>query len=494
MTLQEDAGGFELARGFDKGTLTGGLELGPYAAQYGELFAHALEDGVITAEERERLDKAADNLGISPVQLRELERAMVNAYETHHRVKVALRSESRNDTSPAAAPTAATTREPAQLLAQIERLTQRIAQLEEELREARSHVNVEIDLTGLSPGAAASDESVEQLQAKIRRDPANPELFARLHHAAAHDGDRDLELRAAQALVLLGAAEPAQAAFAAEYQPKGLLTPKRALSPTDWNGALIHPEFEVVTGQILSLITPAALMGRVAGLRSEGKLSQPPDSQKQDPQRSTVMSVRALAWGATVLGMPTPVIYTDLERVAAYAIITDLPPYSVAGKAVLSGRTQLENAFLAARHMAYYRGEFFVKVMCPAVTDLEDLFLAALLVGSPSLPIAKHVKARVEPIGKALQPLLEPERRDALREQFKAFVADGGRTNLLAFCDAIDKTACRAGLLLCGDLSNAARVLAEEEGPEGPLRADLLGFHVSERHGELRRRLGIGIA
>ncbi len=492
MSLQEDAGGFELARGFDKGTLAGGLELGPYAAQYGELFAHALEDGVITAEERERLDKAADNLGISPAQLRELERAMVNAYETHHRVKVTLREESR-DAAAAAAPVPSASREPDQLLAQIERLTQRIQQLEEELREARSHVNVEVDLTGLSP-AAAIDESVEQLRAKIRRDPTNPELFARLHHAAAHDGDRDLELRAAQALVLLGAAEPVHAALAAEYQPKGLLTPKRALAPADWNGALIHPEFEVVTGQILSLITPAALMGRVVGLRSEGKLSQAPDSQKQDASKSTVMAVRALAWAATVLGMPTPAIYTDVGREAAYAIVTDLPPYSVVGKAVLSGRTQLENAFLAARHMAYYRAEFFVKVICPAVTDLEDLFLAALLVGSPSLPIANHVKARVEPIGKALQPLLEPERRDALREQFRAFVADGGRTNLQSFRDSVDKTACRAGLLLCGDPSCAARVLADEEGPEGPLRADLLGFLVSERHGDLRRRLGIGVA
>lgn len=491
MTMHEDAGGFELARGFDKGTLAGGIELGPYAAQYGELFAHALEDGVITAEERERLDIAAGNLGISPEQLHELERAMVNAYETHHRVKVKLRSEPRDAADQPAAPDAAHT--PAQLLAQIERLTHRIHQLEEELREARSHMNVEVDLTGLSPSAPAVDESVEQLRAKIRRDPTNPELFARLYQAAAHDGDRDLELRAAQALVLLGAAEPAQAAFAAEYQPKGLLAPKRALTSTDWNGALIHPEFEIVTGQILSLITPAALMGRVAGLRSDGQLSHPPDSQREDAGRTTVMAARALAWAAAVLGMPTPAIYADAERDAAYAHVIDLPPYSVAGKAVLSGRTQLENAFLAARHMTYYRAEFFVKVMCPAVTDLEDLFLAALLVASPGLPIAKHVRARVEPISKALQPLLEPERRDALREQFKAFVADGGRTNLLSASDSIDKTACRAGLLLCGDLSCAARVLADEEGPEGPLRADLLGFHVSERHGELRRRLSIGV-
>lgn len=494
MSLQENAGSFELTRGFDKGTLAGSLDLGPFAAQYGELFQHALEDGVITTEEREQLDKAADNLGISPAQLRELERAMVNAYETHHRVKVNVRDAPPESGAQPVTSGTAQAHDVSHLLAQIERLTRRIGELEEELREARSHVNVEVDLTGISASAAELDESVEQLRTKIRRDPTNPELFARLYRTAAHEGDRDLECRAAQALVLLDAADARQAALAAEHQPKSLPTPKRALSLADWNGALIHPDFEVVTGHILSVITPAALIGRVAGLRSEGKQGAPPSSEKQDVEKSTVMAVRAVAWAATVLGMPAPSIYADVEREVAYAHVIDVPPCSVVGKVALSGRTQLENAFLAGRHMAYYRGEFFVKVMCPAVTDLEDLFLAALLVGSPGLPIAAHIKSRVEPISKALQPLLDAERRAVLRELFKAFVADGGRTNLLSLSDSIDKTACRAGLLLCGDIGCAARLLALEEGPEGPLRADLLSFMVSERHGELRRRLGVAVA
>ena len=490
MTQLNDAGGFELSRGFDKGAGAGALDLGPLGAHYRELFADALEDGVITSEERERLNKAADNLGMNRAQLAQLELAMVNAYETHHRVKVALRADGSENGAAPPAPSAA---EPSQLLAHIERLSRRIAQLEDELREARSQVNVEVDLTGLSAAPAAPDESAAELRAKIRRDPTNPELFARLYQACAATGERDIQYRAAQALVALEAASPAQAALAAEYQPHGLITPKRALALEDWNGALVHPEFEVVTGQILSLITPAALVGRVASLRREKKHEQLSESQLQDPKKSTVMAVRALSWAATVLGMPTPAIYTDVERELSFVHVSDVPPHSLIGKGALSGRTQLENAFLAARHMTYYRAEFFVKVLCPAVTDLEDLFLAALLVGSPSLPIAAHVRARVEPISSALEPLLDAAQRDALRAQFKAFVADGGRTNLLRWSDSVDKTACRAGLLLCGDLSAATRVLASEEGPEGPLRADLLSFAVSDRLGQLRRRLGIAI-
>ena len=103
------------------------------------------------------------------------------------------------------------------------------------------------------------------------------------------------------------------------------------------------------------------------------------------------MAVRALGWSASVLGMPSPAIYTDVERELAYAHVPGVPPYSLIGKEALSGRTQAEIAFSAARHMAYYRAEFFARVLLPEVSELEDLFLAALLVGSPSLPLPTHV-------------------------------------------------------------------------------------------------------
>lgn len=492
MNESRQASGFELSRGFDAGPGEGGLELGPLFTQYRELFADALLDGVITLEERKRLNEAAKHLGMSGEQLQKLEQAMVNAYEMHHRVKVAVQ-----DQPAVAGRTLASVdaqlapRE--QLLVEIQRLNERIRMLEEELREARSHVSIEVDLTGLAAAESVTEDSPAELCARIRRDPTNPELFDRLYETCREAGDRDLQFRAAQALVVLGAADSARAAFAAEHQPSGLIAPARALSASDWHAALTHPEFETVTGHILSSITPAALMGRVAALTHEGRIAKPPESQRQDPKTSTVMAVRALAWAAKVLGMPTPAIYADAERDIGFAHVLDVPPCSVVGKAALAGRTQTENAFLAARHMTAYRAEFFVKVLCPSLSDLEDLFLAALLVGSPGLPLAAHVRARVEPISSALAAMLDAERRDALRAQFKAFVADGGRTNLLCWSDSIDKTACRAGLLLCGDLACAARLLAHEEGPEGPLRADLLAFTVSDRHTQLRRRLGVAL-
>ena len=77
MTDAPKEGGFEFGAGFTPGEVSGGLGLGPLEEQYEELFAEALEDGVITAEERARLEKAADNLGLDRSRLLRLEQAMV---------------------------------------------------------------------------------------------------------------------------------------------------------------------------------------------------------------------------------------------------------------------------------------------------------------------------------------------------------------------------------------------------------------------------------
>jgi hypothetical protein len=190
--------------------------------------------------------------------------------------------------------------------------------------------------------------------------------------------------------------------------------------------------------------------------------------------------------------MPVPAVYADTSRDVGYTHVPALPPWSLLGKRVLSGCMPTEHAFLAGRHLTYYRAEFFARTLFPDVAELESLFLAALLLGNPALPIPEHSRERTRPLLAAIAPLLDERQQEELRRQYKAFAAGGGRTNLLAWGEAVDKTAARAGFLLCDDLSTAARLLEREEGPRGPLFTDLLGFSASAEYGTLRRHLGIG--
>jgi golgin subfamily B member 1 len=81
-----------------------------------------------------------------------------------------------------------------------------------------------------------------------------------------------------------------------------------------------------------------------------------------------------------------------------------------------------------------------------------------------------------------------------LRACFLRFVEEGGRTNLQRWSQAVEKSACRAGLLLCNDALVACDTLKGEEGGFGELSKDLIAFVTSERYFALRNELGIAIS
>lgn len=486
-----DVGGFEHAQGFVAGETSGSLGLGPLEIQYEELFGEALADGVITAEERVRLEKAADNLGLDRQRLYRLEQAMVAAYQSRHRVQIVehyeesaaslspLRVEAEGDAGRAL------------LLKRVEQLEARVKELEDELRRAQAAVNVEVDLTDLESSVDYASEDAEEVWRRLRRNPTVSEGYRQLFRIQTAKGDLDAAFRASEALVALGVADADEKATFEHGRAQTLIAPRGSLSQAAWHDFLFHPEQELLTGQIFSLIAPAVLVGRVTALRRDGKLRQPAPESKQDTAKATVTAVRAVPWAAAILGLACPNLYVDKDRDAGFEHIPGVPPCTVIGKRVLSGKTQLEQAFLIGRHLTWYRQEMYLKTLFSSVADLEDLFLAALTIGNPGLPIAEDIKRRVTPIAQAIQPMLEAQHLDALRGCFLRFVEEGGRTNLQRWSAATDKTAARAGLVLCGDLGTALGLLQAEEGPQGELGKDLLWFSASDRYGKLRRQLGV---
>jgi hypothetical protein len=490
---EEGGSAFEHSAGFTAGEVAGGFALGPLELQYEELFAEVLEDGIITADERARLEKAAQNLGLDRGRLARLEQAMVAAYQTRHKVEIVEHYEEPAASLAPLRVQADGDAGRALLLKRIEQLEGRVAELEGELRRAQASINVEVDLSGLEAEAARATEDPDDCWRRIRRNPTDVQAHRQLRgiYAARNDADRTWCL--SQCLTALGAATPEEKADFEAHRSHTLIAPRAGLSQSAWYDQLFHPEEEVLTGQIFSVIAPAVLIGRVTTLRRDSKLHQPAPSGRQDPQKATVTAVRALPWAAAILGLAAPPIFVEKDRDVGFEHVPGVPPQTVVGKRVLSGRSQLEHAFLAGRHLSWYRNEHYVRTLFTAVPDLEDLFLAALVIGNPGLPIADDMKARVTPIARAIQPLLETAQMDTLRGCFLRFVEEGGRTNLQRWALATEKTACRAGLLLSNDLTTALKLLEPEERGLGELGKDLFAFASSERYFQLRRQLGIAI-
>jgi hypothetical protein len=493
MTTQDIS--FEHEDKFDKGELSGALRLGKFEVHYEELFAEVIEDGVITVEERTRLDKAADAMGLDRQRLRKLEDALQAAYEARHNVRI--RDEAEDEPVPQSIVVKPELHNPrvVALEAKVAHLTARIAELERELEAAHAREAVEVDLSDMPVHAVtAAEETPEELMRRVRTDPRDVASLRSLFRVYSREGDIDRRWLLASALVYLGKASEEEKSAYQQYRSEGLIKPSSALGEQAWK-LLFHPEEELLTGQIFAVITPAVLLGRVSALRRDKALVKLDPARKQDPKVSTLQAIRCFAWAAAILGMGTPPLYADAEFPGIVEMVPGLPPSTRLGKKALSGRSPFELAFLGGRHLCWYREEHFVRLLVPSAPDLEDLFLAALSIANAGIPLSAEIKQRVTPIAKAIEPVLEPAAVDRVRGHFLRFLEDGGRTNLHRWASAAERTAARAGLLLCNDLRAAHQVFELEDPRTADAKMDdLIVFVASDRYASIRKQIGLAVA
>jgi hypothetical protein len=488
---------FEHAEGFEQGELAGHVTLGKFEAHYEEIFAEVIEDGVITLEERARLHKAADALGLDRVRLRSLEEALQAAYEARHHVRV--REVGDDDAPPASivlSPQAASDPRVAALVLRVRDLEAQVAELTRELSIARSQVAVEVDLSNLAAPAGSAvevQESAEDLARRLRSDPRDVNGLRGLYRIYGRSGDIDRQWLMSHALVYLGAADEAERATYAQHRIDGLIKPASSLSGEGWK-LLFHPDEELLTGQIFSVIAPAVLLGRISTLRREKTLPKLDPARKQDPTVSTLQAVRCFSWAGSILGLGSPPLYADPDFAGTVEMVPGVPPATRLGQASLSGRSPLELAFLAGRHLSFFRQEHFIRLLVSTIPDLEDLFLAALSIANAGIPLSSEVKRRVGPVARAIEPVLEPVAVDRLRGQFLRFLEEGGRTNLQRWATAADRTAARAGFLLANDLGAAHALFTLEDRSTADAKMDdLIVFLTSDRYAKLRQQIGLAL-
>lgn len=481
---------FEHGEAFDRGTRAGAVSLGRFESMYEELFAEALQDGVITLEERQQLEQAGKNLGLEPRQVRKLEEALQAAYEARH--KIVIRDESYDEPAASLRPLELPDDGRAQALQRrIAYLEARVAELEAELEEAQAHVLVEVDFSDFE--AASKDDPAELLR-RLRHDIRDAETLHALFAALSPTSDLDRRLAVAEVLDFLGAANAEQTAFLKAHRVGGLVRPEASLGQDAWRRLLFHPDEEPVVGDVFAVVVSAVLMGRVSALRRDNALPKLEASKRHDPKTSTIQAVRCFDWAAAILGFPTPPVFVDPEADYTARMLPAVPPALGLGQKALSGRSVNELAFLAGRHLASLREEHFVALLVPGLKNLEEIFLAALSIGNPGLPLNAQVKEQVIPLAKALSPILESAQVDRLRGHFLRFVEEGGRVNLQRWALAADRTASRAGLLLSADLRAAYTVLSLEDPAHVDEKMDdLLSFMVSDRYVRLRKQLGIAL-
>jgi hypothetical protein len=138
---------------------------------------------------------------------------------------------------------------------------------------------------------------------------------------------------------------------------------------------------------------------------------------------------------------------------------------------------------LTSRLIAFY----------PTLDELRALVTAAVGVG---LRDRAQLPADVDRAARELALRLDTVRGEKLSSAMHALADRGGQLDLVAWLRAMERAACRAGLLACGDLTVAARVLSVDRHAVAGMSAadrlrDLVPFSVSAEYSGLRRKLGI---
>jgi tetratricopeptide (TPR) repeat protein len=342
------------------------------------------------------------------------------------------------------------------------------------------------------------DLAIEEQQAILARDALRVDPYRALYRLYVRQQQYDPAWCMCQALAFLGKADEDEHKFYEDYRAKGMLQVKSRLDNELWVKNLFHPDENLYIGKIFEMLASAALTAKIQQLKNTKQLPVLDKRFKQDPATSTVTFAKTFGWAAQVLAVPCPELYVRNDVQGALAAVPIAPPASVAGQSVLTGFSPQELTFIVGKHLAYYRGEHYIKHLFPTVPELTMLLFAGMKMVHPDTPVPGEMTAQVNATAAELAKYMQPIHLEGLRLVVRKFIEDGAKANIKRWSQSVELTACRTGLLLCGDLEIARKIVGAEPQAPGDLPPqdklkELVVFSVSSQYFQLRKSLGIAI-
>jgi hypothetical protein len=332
-------------------------------------------------------------------------------------------------------------------------------------------------------------DTLDDIEAAASRAPMHAPLYASAYEIHLRDGNTDGAVLAAMALEQLEVAAVEQRALLGRFRSVG---PVRARAPLDAEGwALLRaPGFDPVVSALFAAVEGAAIAVALEDGGEEGKLLATAREHRLS-ETSTASVVRTFQWASRFLGVRCPDLYAVDDSPGILSVQAS-EPSTVLGSAVLSGRPAKDLAFLAGRHLTFYRPEHHALLYYPTREALTALLFAAVQLGLPA-GASVSAPAEVRLLRGRLSPRVDESARAELVRAVGVLHARGGQARIGAWVRSVELTAARAGLLLCGDLSTAATLLRTESRPVADLsleqrRGDLIAFCASRAHAALRAR------
>jgi len=350
------------------------------------------------------------------------------------------------------------------------------------LTELDSHAVLAEQLLALNDDEGA----VAELEAIVAEAPEHIRAHARLFSIHQRTGSHDRAYLSALVLEELGDADATAREMLEVYRAEWGLRARSALDDQAWEQFRSGGSDDAIEAVFRSSLRAAV----AAQLEDRG--NRPVlDPARRQAASSTASIVRCFHWAARALGTPCPALYVLDEVAGGIAAVSGAEPTTALGPEVLRGVSSRTLAFLAGRHLTYFRPEYQVLVHFPTLEAAAGLFFAAVELVAPGTFVPPNLALRVASAKFRLARHLRPDELAALSAAVGRMEAREAKIDLVGWIRSVELTAGRAGLILAGDLQTAlAQVRAEARGLSGlsieQRRADLIGFCASRTLADLR--------
>jgi len=304
------------------------------------------------------------------------------------------------------------------------------------------------------------------------------------------EGHTDEALLCAQVLDELGAADSEHRALIDQFRSVAPVRARASLDAAAWEH-LRAPGSDEVLAALFAAIERAAIAAKLEELHQIGWSPPMVDRKERLSETSTASVVRSFQWASRVLKVRCPDLYA-MDDVPGIAGLHAPDPSLALGPAVRSGPSAKDLAFLAGRHLTYYRPEYRLLFYYPTQDDLTTLLFAAAQLAMSTSP-SSRASEEVRRLQARLVYHVSGRDRAALNHAVQRLESRGGRANVAAWMRSVELTAARAGLLLCGDLAAGAALIRSElcrvpDLADDLRRGDLVAFCASRAHADLRSR------
>jgi tetratricopeptide (TPR) repeat protein/tRNA A-37 threonylcarbamoyl transferase component Bud32 len=337
-------------------------------------------------------------------------------------------------------------------------------------------------------------EKAVRSQAQIlRRNPYRAESYKLLRRLYTEAKRADAAWCLCQALSVQNLAEPDEERFYKRHRADNAAPAQAALDDNDWL-KLTHQDMDPLVTKIFAMIQPSIIRTR----------SQPLDQMGYDQRYAIDLSLhpypvsQTLYYAHGVLGMTPPLVFQNPNDPAGLGFLHARIPAIVLGRAAFEANVPTQSmAFVAGRHLSYFRPGFYVRHVIPTGTGLKAWLFAAIKMSVPQFPVAPDLEGQAAEAMAALNADFQGVQRELLASLVSRLLQEGTTLDLKKWVTSIDLTADRAGFLLAHDLQMATDVLrATEDAATLPAKErakELVLFSISEEYLALREKLVVTI-